>query len=465
MNDLLERIYEASPWYVQNLFVTGYGIMLNRREYGKEFREKLAEFNERQWNSPEELREYQDAQLRKLITHCYDNVQYYRRIMDERGLKPSDIESVSDLPKLPVLTREDIREHFEALTASNVNKNDLVMGHTSGTTGSPLEFYYDRRVCLMKNVVDWRQKAVAGITFGDRIAYFLGRIVVPISQTKPPFWRHNFAANHLFFSSFHLSSDNIRHYVRKLREFKPHAVEGYPSTLSIIARFLESRGETIPIKAVFSSSETLFPQQREVIESAFGAKLFDYYGLAERTVFATECEQHTGHHINSDFGIVELIGVNSKEANPGELGRIVSTGLHNFAMPLIRYRTSDVTSITSASCPCGRGFPVMADVTTKEEDVITTKDGRLISSSILTHPFKPMKNVSESQIVQENRDTIRIKIVRRAGYDDSDTEYLINEIGMRIGREMNIHIEFVDEIERTAAGKFRWVVSKVPLEF
>ena len=262
-----------------------------------------------------------------------------------------------------------------------------------------------------------------------------------------------------------MSGKNLAIYFEKLAQFQPAAVEGYPSTIYILAKYLQSRGMTFPVKAVFTSSETLYPQQHETIESAFHCRVFDFYGLAERVAFATECSAHEGHHLNLDFGITEIIGKDGLPARVGEIGRIVATGLHNFGMPLLRYQTTDVTALKSTMCSCGRAFPLMEDVTTKAEDIITTRDGRYISSSILTHPFKPMHSVAESQIIQEDIEHIRIKIIKLPTYTDKDTQYLLEEFRKRVGQDMIVEVEFVDSIPRTSAGKFRWVISKVPLEF
>ncbi len=465
MSTQLEKIYEKSPSFIQNLMISGYGLKIYRREYGRKFRPTLKEFEERQWWSGDKLRDYQNEKLKALIKHSYENVPYYKNKMNAYGIRPDDIKGVDDLVKIPILTRNDIKINFDALIAGNYKRSRLIMGHTSGTTGSPLEFLYDRHICLIKNVVDWRVKNDAGIKFGDKLALFFGRMVVPISRTKPPFWRSNYVFHHLFFSSFHMSAGNIREYIEQLKSFKPSALEGYPSTIYIIARYLISKNMTFPVKAVFTSSETLLPVQRETIEKAFACKLFDFYGLAERVAFASECSSHQGHHFNMDFGITEILDGDGNRCSPGQLGRIVATGLHNYGMPLIRYQTSDITSLKKENCSCGREFPLMEDVTTKAEDIITTRDGRLISSSILTHPFKPMHNVAESQIIQEDRERIRIKLVVLPGYKDADTKYLLNELKKRLGDGMIIEVELVDSIPRTAAGKFRWVISKVPLEF
>ncbi len=465
MSGFFDKLYQHSPYFVQNIGVSFYGLKLYRREYGSKLRELLDVYEKRQWFSPGDLENFQNQKLAKLIDHCYENVRYYRNIMDDRGLKPEDIRTVGDISKLPVLTRDDVRNNFDALTAMNFNHSSLIIGHTSGTTGSPLEFYYDANVCRAKNAAEWRQKGVAGIKLGDPIAFFLGRMVVPIKRKSPPFWRYNWVLKHLYFSSFHLSKANIGAYINKLLAFKPKALEGYPSTIYILAAFLESINRTLPLQAVFTSSEPLQPYQRELMEKVFNASVFDYYGMAERVAFATECEVHAGKHQNSDFGIMELLGPDGRPVKAGSLGRIVATGLHNYAMPLIRYQTSDISSSSPEQCKCGRGFPLMSNVMTKDEDIVTTPDGRFISSSILTHPFKPMHSVAESQIIQDSLYQIRILIVKRDSYKSSDTDYLKEEFKKRLGADINVEVEFVDTIPRTAAGKYKWVVSRVPLNF
>jgi phenylacetate-CoA ligase len=242
-------------------------------------------------------------------------------------------------------------------------------------------------------------------------------------------------------------------------------MDAYPSTAYILGRYLMSQNENIPLRGVFTSSETLHSIQREVIEQAFVCKVFDYYGLAERTIFATECEIHTGYHINLDYGIVETIDQNGPIGNFDRPGRIVTTGLHNWAMPLIRYETSDITTLSSTHCSCGRSFPLMEAITTKAEDIVVTPDGRHISPSVLTHPFKPMHNIKESQISQSTSNHILVKIVRRLEYTDKDTQQLLDGLRERLGTDVSIELDFVSEIPREPSGKFRWIISQVPLGF
>jgi phenylacetate-CoA ligase len=187
--------------------------------------------------------------------------------------------------------------------------------------------------------------------------------------------------------------------------------------------------------------------------------------MAERVIFATECSAHEGHHINSDYGITEVLDNDNQAVAAGEMGRIVGTGLYNFAMPLIRYVSSDVSGIQTRRCSCGRAFPLMHEVTTRAEDMITATDGRYISFASMTLPLKITDQIEASQIIQEDRFHILLRLVKRPGYTDADSAMLVEEFKKRLGTDMNVEFDFVDEIPRTRSGKFRFVVSKVPLEF
>ena len=461
----LERIYNNSPIFIQNLILNAKAIELYFERYGRIFWQLFDEFDRNQWKSVSELAQYQNEKLRILIRHSYETVPYYRKIMENKRLKPDDIKSVHDLHKMPILTREDINKHFKQLICPKFKGIFLKHGHTSGTTGSPLDVCYDIKTCVVHHVADWRQKYWAGMKYGDPYASIQGRVIVPIRQKKPPFWRKNHINNQLFLSSFHLKERNIKYYFEKLIRDKIQFIEGYPSTVYILAIYLNKRNKTFPLKAVLTSSETLFDYQREAIEKAFQCRVFDFYGMAERAVFATECDRHEGHHLNSDYGVTEFLASNDEPVALGRIGRIVATSLHNLAMPLIRYQTNDSCALKPDKCSCGRGFSLMDDVSTKNESIVTLPDGTLISPSILTHPFKPMKNIVESQIIQEDINTVQVKIVKSEKYTSGDESRLISAFRQRLGSEIEINVDYVASIPRTKTGKFKWVISRIKPEF
>jgi len=459
-SDLLQHIYEKLPNIMQTASLNIYAYRVHKERYGKEFFKVYNDLLRTQYYSEDEIILYQNTALKKIIQHAYDTTSYYRELFDSKSLKPADIQSKDDLYKIPVLTKDLIREHFDRLISNRFKKKELVHGHTSGTTGTPLDILWDKNTCIYTNAVDWRQKNWAGINYGDKLALVLGRVVVSPGKKTPPFWKMDYIHNQLWMSAFHLSSENIKHYLRKLRQFKPVAIEGYPSTLYLLAKFLNESGNTFPVKSALTSSETLYPLQKEAIEKAFECKVYDFYGMAERVLFSTECDAHTDHHLNFEYGLTEIVSKNNNPLGVDEKGFIVSTSLQNYGMPLIRYKTSDISAIKSQQCPCGRHMPMLKKITTKAEDIIVCPDGRLISPSVLTHPFKPIENIEESQIVQEDINNITIKIVKKAGFKNEDADKLLDGLRHRIGEDININIEFTSEIERSASGKFRWVISK-----
>lgn len=461
----LVELYKRLPYPFQTLMLNGFAAKIHWQRYGKPFHELMEFFTKSERFSSAELAAYQDERVHALARHAYENVPYYREVFSERKLTPGDIRTVADLQKLPILTREIIRTRKADLINKSASKGDLFPGQTSGTTGSPLQFYWDLNTCRYTNALDWRQKAWGGIQYGDPMALFLGRAIVPPDRTTAPFWQKNYLHNHLWMSSFHLSEENFDAYRAKLESYRPKALEGYPSTMSILARLFDSRGMVFPVKAVFTSSETLLPVQRELIERVFQCKVFDFLGMAERVIFATQCNEHNGYHLNTEFAVTEIVDSEGEALPRSRPGYICGTSLTNYAMPFLRYRTSDVSMLEQAPCPCGRTLPLLHGVTTKDEDIVTTPEGKFISSSILTHPFKPLRTIRESQVIQESLDLLVIKLVCLPEYSEADSEQLIASLRERVGPTMRIQVEKVFEIPRGPNGKFRWVISRVPLRF
>jgi phenylacetate-CoA ligase len=456
-------MYSRSPYWLQNLFLNAYAAKIHRERYGKPFKNTLEQIIKTEWFSPEQIYEYQGSRLKRIVRHAYETVPFYREHYQKHGVGPEDIKELRDISKLPLLTREDVKAAGDDLISAKYPVRKLFHGHTSGTTGSPLSFYWDKQTCVYTNAVDWRQKLWGGVRYGDRLALFLGRTIVPTNKTTPPFWQYDRIHNMLWMSSFHLSESYLPFYFKKLKSFRPTAIEGYPSTVYILARYLKQTGQTLPVKAVFTSSETLLPLQRALIEERFEAKVFDFFGMAERVAFATQCAEAQEYHLNFEYAVNEVVGSDGRPMKEGDEGYLVGTSLLNYGMPFIRYKTNDITAINNGKCICGRHMPRFKGVTTKDEDIVVTPEGKHVSSSVLTHPFKPLDKVQESQIIQEEIDLLRIKIIRREGFSESDSAHLITALRERVGPSMRIELEFVTEIPRTKAGKFRWVISKIPL--
>ncbi len=455
-----ERAYRRAPAWVQVALLNAYAFGRRRQWDGAAFRRLLAEWEKSQWWDPDALRELQDEGVRAIVGFAHAHVPFYRRHWAEHGVNPGQVQGVADLPLLPVVTKADIRGAGHDMLAAPANR--LVHGHTSGTTGSPLSLWYDRSMLVANSAAYRRQQRWAGMRDGEWCALFLGRVVVPVAQQRPPYWRPDYVQRQLWCSSFHLSERTLPLYIAEMRRRGIRAIEGYPSTLFVIARHLLRRGERLPMRTVLTSSETLHPVQREAIRAAFSAPVFDFYGLAERAIFAGECERHGGKHLFDEYGVTELTDEAGRPVPRGETGILTGTSLWNRGMPLIRNQTSDVSRHPDEPCPCGRGLGGLADVTTKAEDIVVTPDGRFVSPSVLTHPFKPFDQIVRSQVVQDEPDHVTVSIVPSAEFTAAQRSELEAGLRERLGEAMRVETRIVDDIPPEASGKFRWVVCRVP---
>jgi phenylacetate-CoA ligase len=466
LSPLLKRLYDLAPIAVQDALLSAFSARLGRQRYGGRFPEFRALLEESQWWEPEHMREWQVTQLRRVLAHAYEHVPYYRECFDHRGFVPVRLESVEDLRRLPVLTRDTVKHRIRDLTSRAPRREALAEGHTSGTTGSPITLLYDNDMIAMNYAVMDRQYRWAGVRLerdGDRVAVVRGNVIVPLEQNRPPFWRRNRDLNQIVLSSFHLSSQNLAAYLQALRGFQPAVMDGYPSSLYVLAKMLLNHGERLPVRAAITSSETLYDFQREAIESAFECRVFDYYAAAERVIFSIECDHHAGHHLCEEYGVTEVLDDFDQPVPTGTEGCFVGTTLHNRGMPLIRYRTTDRGALKAVRCSCGRPLQLTEDVTTKAEDLLRLRDGRLIPPSVLTHPFKPLDSIEGSQIVQTDLDRLLIRIVPGGAFGDVERHHLLRELRARLGEDMRIDFELVDELPRTSRGKFKWVISHVDL--
>jgi phenylacetate-CoA ligase len=463
MHPVFARFYRLSPVAIQNVLLSTFGRRLNRRRFGGRFREFCRLLEESQWWDTARLRAWQEERLRAVLLHAYEHVPYYRETFRYHGYDPGRFGGLDDLRRLPVLDRSIVKHRAGDLKSRDRSLR-LTHGHTSGTTGSPISLFYDSGMVEMNYATMDRQYRWAGLRLeegGDRVAVLRGNVIVPLTQKRPPFWRHNRALNQLVCSTFHLSPGTVGSYVEALREYAPAVVDGYPSSLYVLAKLLLNRRERLPVRAAVTSSETLYDFQREAIEAAFECRVFDYYAAAERVIFTVECDRHEGHHLCEEYGITEILDDNGEPVAPGAEGVMIGTSLHNLGMPLIRYRTTDRAARLPVKCSCGRPLPLLADVTTKAEDVLRLRDGRLISPSVLTHPFKPLDTIEGSQLVQTDLDRLLVRIVPGGGFSEADRSHLVRELKARLGDDMRVDIEIVDELPRTSRGKFKWVINEV----
>jgi phenylacetate-CoA ligase len=461
-NRLIGWAYQRSSVSIQNLLVSAYGFLRVLERWSPTWRRIQSELEQTESWSASELQALQEERLRKIIRHAYENVPYYRRVFDERRLKPSDINTALDLYKLPVLTKQDVRRFASELCARNVPRWQFRLGRTGGTTGIPLVLAIDKQRIVFDHVLIHRHWSWAGYRPGDRVLVLRGFTLIPADQESGPHWRFDWLDKRMYLSGFHLSANNMQGYVEKLQQWRPELVAGYPSNLFTLARFMERARVKLPTRAVFTSSEVLTPTERGVIEDRFQCKVWDRYGTGERLVAGQECE-HGRYHQNVEFGVLQVDWPRGEPAGEGQKGELIHTGLTNFSMPLVRYASEDVGFLQKDDCPCGRKLPLMGAVDGRKDDVIVTADHRLMPRAGLDQIHEFVPNIERCQLVQEEVGRITVRVQPRPAFNDSDKEELVSQLRKRLGRGTEIQIQIFEHLDLSPTGKERFIISQVDI--
>lgn len=457
MSNRQEEIYRHLPVLLQDIACSVRGYTQRRLRYGGAFQELLQWLEESQWWPVDSIQAYQEEQLQKLMHHAFTTVPYYRAVFKRLGLQPSDLRSVEDLSKLPILTKEDVRANLHGMVSEKFARRDLVLSHTSGTTGKSLLFYMEPRAFQFRWAVWWRHRKRFGIEFDAPYATFTGLAAVPLEQSDPPYWREDWPMHQTVFTMHHIVHSKARDIVERLNRGGFCYYSGYPSVLYALAVLVEELQLeiTAPPQIIFTGAETLHEDQRRLISRIFKCPVTDQYGFSEGCGNASRCPNDVFHE-DFEYGILECgepVAVDPETRQ----GRIIATGFGGYAMPFIRYEVGDVGTWSRKQCTCGRESTVLSRIEGRSEDYVTTPEGRQILR--FDYVFKDTYNVREAQVVQRELGSICLRIVRRAGYSLADEALLRDEIKHRVSAGLRVDFEYVDEIERESDGKFRAVKS------
>lgn len=460
MNSLIEKLYFNSPIIIQNIFISLYGYKLFRERYIGNHKKYFKHLLDSQWLSKKEIDDYTNKHFLDIFRYAVTKVPFYKELCQKGIISPVEVKNISDIKKIPILSKEQIRGNPCKFLAEGIRKSDVIVINTSGTTGKTLKIFVDHDSRRYAYAFYSRLKRWAGINCKLTNVTFAGRTIVAPDRNNPPFWRRNIKMNNFLFSSYHLSPADLTHYVNKLLQIRPHFIDSYPSSIYTLAKYMQEENISgIYPKAIITSAETLLDFQRKVIEDVFKCPIFDQYGCAEQVVFVSQCEKGS-YHIHPEFGFVEFLRKDGSKAEPGESARLICTGFTNRAMPLIRYDIGDTGILSkNQNCPCGRNFPVIEHIVGRTDDILVMSDGRHVGR--LDPVFKGLQSIKETQIVQEDVDNITLKIVPGDNYKESEADIIVYELKKRLGSQTKIAVETVHEIPRSSAGKFRAVISKV----
>jgi phenylacetate-CoA ligase len=405
-----------------------------------------------------ELAALQDEKLRRLIHHAYETVPFYRRRMDERKLKPDDVRTVGDLPKLPVLTRQEVRAAGRELLSSAKCVGQPIKATTGGSTGEPLTAWNDLRGTAWGMAAYLRGLRWAGYDLDrDRLAILFAGSLKPgrsvVGSTK---W----GDLTLSLSALDVRRQTVPAYYESLQRFRPRFLKGFGNATYLLARGFERAGyPRLKLQGVFTTSEHLPDYQRQYIENAFQTEVFDYYGCVEITSLGYECPRHTGYHIPEEHAVVETIAVAQEQARGPRGGAFVLTDLDNHYMPLIRYRNGDAGVLTDEPCPCGRTLKRISPLFGRVSDLLRATDGNLVYGGIVDYVLGKTKHIREFCLIQEEPVRCRLQYVMEQS--DHEIPEVVANLRQFLGSDMDIITEPVETIPLTGSGKRRFTISRL----
>lgn len=446
-----EKLYLSLPIPVQHAACSLQGSLIQKTRFGRGFRRQLDEAEARSFWPADRIAEYRDRRLSEFLIHARNHVPYYRKLFRECGVDAWAIRNMGDLRALPVLEKSVVQDHRAEFQPTKLPRQSIPV-HTSGTTGGGLHFHSTLEAQQEQWAIWWRYRRWHGIEPGTWCGYFGGRSIVPMAQTKPPFWRYNVPMRQVIFSAYHLSPQNIPAYLNELRRRKPPWLHGYPSLVVLLASWLLERGETLDYtpRWVTTGAENLLAQQSEIIFRAFGTRARQHYGMAEGVANISECEEGR-LHVDEDYAAAEFVAIGNDQF------RIVGTNFTNPATPLIRYSTDDVVRLSGSGCSCGRPGRVVESIDGRNEDYVLLASGARVGR--MDHVLKDLTNVREAQIVQYRPGELIFRIVRGPQFGSADERLLRCEAAKRVGLNTILKFEYVPAIERTRNGKLRFVIS------
>lgn len=461
-----KNLWEATPRLIQAVIGTVLATVPLTWLLGRRFRERYHFLQEAQWWDAERIYDYQFTALKKILTLAYEKTAYYRESFDQVGFKPGDFKHMSDLARLPTIDKTVVREHLNEMLTMPVASPNVDYMSTSGTGGTPLAFYIDSERSAAEYaylVASWGR---AGYRPGMAMAVFRGRIVQPrrdgLRYEYDPIFRHH------YYSNFHMTDENMGRYLEHISTIGPCFLHVYPSSVAALARAL--RGSGLPshdnIRGIIAESETVYPEQRRMVEGVFGCRYFSCYGHTEKLVLAVECEHSADYHVWPTYGYFELLDDEGRSVRtPGQCGEVVGTGFINTVMPFIRYRTGDFATYVGDRCEaCGRQHAIIRDIRGhRTQEVLIAADGSEISWTALNMHDDTFMHVRQFQFYQDTPGRILLRVVPAEGFCDADRQRIVRNLRRKLDHRLEVTIEPTDSIPLSPRGKAIYVDQRIPL--
>ncbi|MGE4300373.1 MAG: phenylacetate--CoA ligase family protein [Victivallaceae bacterium] len=405
--------------------------------------------------SPENLEVFNFNQFKCIFTRAFEQCDFYHRKYSEAGITPSDIRSSDDIQKVPLLTREEIKNNVEDMVCRDVKRKSIFKVGTGGSTGTPLRFYHEKAEPYLN--ISFRTLSWWGLNPEDNVASVIRRADTSVNRVKSLIW--DWPKKRVFLNAMMISPKSMEEFIELAKKYDIQYIWGYEGGIYQLATYVHENKISLPLKAVITTSAPLPKPHRLFISKVFKAQVFDQYGSCEIHFLAAECQKHEGLHILSDLHRVEFVDDSDNNVPDGEYGDIVVTDFVNKSFPFIRYKNGDVGRKLLHTCSCGMPFPLMDAVKGRTSDMIVFSDGSCIAGDYLTTIFDAYADsVQAFQVFQKLDGTVILRVVPTGIFQgDANIDAVFNGLKNLIGTRSNVLLERVSQIEHDH-GKFRFIL-------
>jgi phenylacetate-CoA ligase len=415
---------------------------------------RLAVLMRDQWRSPEQLARLRDERLRAMVRRAAEEVPALRERLRAAGVDPGEIQTVSDLSRIPVVGKRYVAGlSRERALASGVDAGQLVKETTSGSSGNPLEVFLTPADASVAGMAWVRAMLAHGMRPWDRRLEISG----PHNIRGRARWYHRFG---LWTWSGVSAFEGPEAWLRAWRQAPADVLWGYTGSLHIFANHLLERGiEDVRPRLVFGVSDTVDPAARVAVREALGTRLIDLYGAAESGLIAWECPVCEAYHLNSDLVVTELLRDGSAVA-AGETGSVIVTRLFSRAMPFLRYDVGDLAVASDARPACGRGLPLLREVQGRDDDRLLLPSGRVLSPMFSFGVMKPVTGVRQWRVHQDRSLGIVILVVPGPAFGADGSERIRRRWQECLGEGLPLELRVVDHIAPLPSGKIKAVFAE-----
>ncbi len=444
------RIYEALP--------SGLTRVVNLIPFswvaGRAYRAVMARHDRFRMASREEVLAYQERALGETLEFVTEQVPAYRSLRSTvERLKPFEA-----LREFPVLAKSALQTDMKSFLPRDLEKIPHYETTTGGTSGNQLRLLVDDASQSVETAFVHRLWSRVGYTPRCRKATFRG---VPFPNLRPGiYWQSNPIYNELQFSPFHMSESTLGLYVDELVRYDPGYFHGYPSAIDLLAEYVLRHDLTRlfeRVRAVLLASEGCSPAQTERMERAFDARVFPMYGHSERVIIAGECEETSVYHSTPDYGVTEIVREDGSPCTEhGQRGELVGTGLLNRSLPLVRYRTGDFATLAESDCECGRHWDRFTDIEGRwKQDMLDGRSGSRMSIAALNMHGEIFEHVARYQYYQDEPGRCVLRVMTTPGFSEADEAAILEAYRAKVGDELDMSVEVVDDIPLTERGKLK----------